>query len=62
LVRPSVPAAIVKDLHAQVEQPLVAQSDLHRRLRDTEEDLEAAGRLNRTLIHERNSNATEPGQ
>jgi hypothetical protein len=58
----SVPAAIVKDLHAQVEQLLVAQSDLQRRLRDTEEELDAARRLNRTLMRERNSNATELGQ
>ena len=58
----SVPAAIVKDLHAQVEQLLVAQSDLHRRLGDTEEELEAARRLNRTLMRERNSIATKPGQ
>jgi hypothetical protein len=30
------------------------------RLRDTEEELEAARRLNRTLIRERNSSAPEP--
>ena len=57
----SVPAAIVKDLHAQVEQLLAAQGDLHRRLRDTEEELEAGRRLNRTLMRERNSNATKLG-
>jgi hypothetical protein len=58
----SVPAAFVKDLHAQVDQLLLAQSDLHRRLRDSEEELEAARRLNRTLIRGQNSNATELGQ
>jgi chromosome segregation ATPase len=58
----SVPAAILKDLHAQVEQLLGAQDDLHRRLRDTQEELEAARGLNRTLMRERNSNATELGQ
>jgi hypothetical protein len=58
----SVPVGIVKDLLAQVDQLLLAQSDLHRRLRDSEEELEAARRLNRTLIRERNSNATELGQ
>jgi hypothetical protein len=58
----SVAAAIVKDLRAQVEQLLVAQGDLQRRLRDTEEELEAGRRLNRTLMRERNSNATELGQ
>jgi AraC-like DNA-binding protein len=54
----SVSSAIVKDLHAQVEQLLVAQGDLRCQLRETEEELEAARRLNRTLIRERNSNAT----
>ena len=55
----SVPSAIVRDLHAQVQQLLAAQADLRRQLRDTEEELEAARRLNRTLIRERNSNSTE---
>ena len=55
----SVSSATVRDLHAQVEQLLVAQGDLRRQLRDSEEELEAARRLNRTLIRERNSNATE---
>jgi hypothetical protein len=53
--------AIVKDLHVQIEQLLAAQDQLHRQLRDTDEELEAARRLNRTLIRERNSNATETG-
>ena len=53
-----VSSAIVKDLHAQVEQLVVAQGDLRRQLREIEEELEAARRLNRTLIRERNSNAT----
>ena len=55
----SVPSAIVRDLLAQVQQLLAAQADLRRQLRDTEEELEAARRLNRTLIRERNSNSTE---
>lgn len=55
----SVPSGIVRDLHAQVEQLLAAQAELRRQLRDTEEELEAARRLNRTLIRERNSNATK---
>jgi hypothetical protein len=55
----SVSSATVKDLHAQVEQLLVAQGDLRRQLRDSEEELEASRRLNRTLIREGNSNATE---
>ncbi len=46
----------------QVEKLLVAQDNLRGQLRDTEEELEAARRLNRTLISERNSNATELGQ
>jgi hypothetical protein len=36
-----------------VEQLLVSQSDLHREFRDSEEELEAARRLNRMLIRER---------
>jgi hypothetical protein len=55
----SVPAGIVKDLHAQVEQLIGAQDQLRRQLRDTEEELEAGRRLNRTLIRERNSSVTE---
>ena len=52
-------SATVNDLHAQIEQLLVSQSDLRRQLRDSEEELEAARRLNRTLIRERNSGTTE---
>ncbi len=52
-------SATVKDLRSQIEQLLVSQSDLRRQLRDSEEELEAARRLNRTLIRERNSGATE---
>jgi hypothetical protein len=55
----SVSSAVVRDLHAQVEQLLVAQDDLRRQLRDSEEELDAARRLNRTLIRERNSDAME---
>jgi hypothetical protein len=54
----SVSSATVTDLHAQVQQLLDAQIDLRRELRDTEQELEAARRLNRTLIRERNSKAT----
>lgn len=54
-----VSSATVKDLRAQIEQLLVSQSDLRRQLRGSEEELEAARRLNRTLIRERNSGATE---
>jgi hypothetical protein len=57
----SVSSATVKDLPAQVAQLLGAQDDVRRQLRDTEQELEAARRLNRTLIRERNSNATKPG-
>jgi chromosome segregation ATPase len=52
-------SATIKDLRAQIEQLLVSQSDLRRQLRDSEEELEAARRLNRTLTRERNSGATE---
>jgi hypothetical protein len=48
-----VSSAIVKDLHAEVEQLIGAQDQLRRQLRDTEEELEGARRLNRTLIRER---------
>jgi hypothetical protein len=48
-----------------VEQPLGTEVDLRRRLRDTEEELVAAQRLNRTLIRtlirERNFDAGERG-
>ena len=54
----SVSAATVQDLHAQIGQLLTGQDELRRQLRDTEEELEAARRLNRTLVRERNSNAT----
>lgn len=55
----SVSSATFKDLNAQVAQLLDTQVDLRRQLRDTEEELEAARRLNRTLMRERNSGATE---
>jgi hypothetical protein len=55
----SISSAILEDLHEQVAQLLGAQGDLRGQLRDTEEELQAARRLNRTLIRERNSNATE---
>jgi stress response protein YsnF len=46
---------------AQVERLLAAQDDLHRRLRESEEELDAARRLNRTLIREHSANASELG-
>jgi hypothetical protein len=52
----SLASAAVTDLHAQVEQ----LGELRGRLRDTEEELDAARRLNRTLIRERNAGATAP--
>jgi hypothetical protein len=57
-----VSAVIVTDLRVQVERLLVAQDDLRRQLRERDEELEAGRRLNRTLVRERNSNATELGQ
>ena len=54
-----VSSATVTDLRAQIEQLLVSQSELRCQLRDTEEELESARRLNRTLIRERNWGATE---
>jgi hypothetical protein len=54
----SVSTATVQDLHAQIGQLLSGQDELRRQLRDTEEELEAARRLNRTLLRERNSNPT----
>ena len=48
-----------KTLQAEVEQLLAGQGDLRRQLRETEEELEAARRLNRTLMRERNTTPTE---
>ena len=45
----------VKDLRAEVEQLMTDQVELRRQLRDSEEELEAARRLNRTLMREHNS-------
>jgi hypothetical protein len=52
-------SATVAELQSRLEQLLGAEVDLRRQLRDNQEELEAARRLNRTLIRERNSNATE---
>jgi hypothetical protein len=49
----------LSSLHAQVEHLLGAQGDLRGQLRDAEEELEAARRVNRRLIGERNSGAIE---
>lgn len=51
--------ATVKDLRAEVEQLMGVQIELRRRLRDTEEELEAARRLNRTLMREQNAKTGE---
>ena len=56
----SVASAAVTDLRAQVEQLVGELGESRGRLRDTEEELEAARRLNRTLIRERNAGATAP--
>jgi hypothetical protein len=50
-----IAAATVTELREEVEQLTGVQIDLRRQLRDAEEELEAARRLNRTLIRERNS-------
>jgi chromosome segregation ATPase len=52
-------SATVKELRSEVERLLAAQADLRRQLRETEEELEAARRLNRTLMRERNTTAGE---
>jgi chromosome segregation ATPase len=52
-------SATVKELQAEIEQLLAGQGGLRRQLRETEEELEAARRLNRTLMRERNTTATE---
>lgn len=54
----SVSTATVQDLRAQIGQLLSGQDELRRQLRDTEEELGAARRLNRTLVRERNSDPT----
>ena len=54
----SLASAAVTDLRAQVEQLVGELGESRGRLRDTEEELEAARRLNRTLIRERNATAS----
>ena len=54
----NVSTATVQDLHAQIGQLLSGQDELRRQLRDSDEELQAARRLNRTLVRERNTNAT----
>jgi hypothetical protein len=49
----------VKELQGEVEQLLAAQVELRRQLRDTEDELEAARRLNRTLMREQNIKPAE---
>ena len=49
----------VKALQNEVEQLLAAQAELRRHLRNTEEELDAARRLNRTLMRERNIKPSE---
>jgi hypothetical protein len=55
----SLAAATVRDLQAEGEQLLAGQVELRRQLRETEEELDAARRLNRTLMRERNTSGTE---
>ena len=55
----SATCGTVRELQAEVEQLLAAQVELRRQLRDTEEELEAARRLNRTLMRERNIGVSE---
>jgi chromosome segregation ATPase len=52
-------ATTVKALQSEVEQLLAAQAELRRHLRNTEEELDAARRLNRTLMRERNTKPSE---
>jgi AraC-like DNA-binding protein len=47
-------SATITRLHTEIEQLLAAQVELRTRLRDAEEELDAARRLNRTLMRERN--------
>jgi septation ring formation regulator EzrA len=54
-----VAAATVNSLRAEIEQLTGTQIELRRQLRDTEEELEAARRLNRTLIRERNAGTSD---
>jgi chromosome segregation ATPase len=51
-------SATVNELLAEVEQLLATQVDLRRQLRETEEELGAARRLNRTLMREKNATST----
>jgi chromosome segregation ATPase len=55
----SAASATVRDLQAEVEQLVAGQVELRRQLRETEEELDAARRLTRTLMRERNTSATE---
>jgi hypothetical protein len=48
-------SAIVIRLQAELEQLLAAQGELRTQLRDSREELDAARRLNRTLMRERNA-------
>jgi chromosome segregation ATPase len=52
-------ASTVKALRAEVEQLLAAEVDLRRQLRETAEELDAARRLNRTLMREQNTTTSE---
>ena len=56
----SLASAAVTDLRAQVDQLVGELGESRGRLRDTEEELAASRRLNRTLIRERNAGATAP--
>lgn len=53
------PSVVVR-LQAEVKQLLATQVELRSRLRDTEEELDAARRLNRTVMRERNLTSETP--
>lgn len=54
------PSTAVTRLQREVEQLLATQVELRSRLRDAEEELDAARRLNRTLMRERNLTGETP--
>jgi chromosome segregation ATPase len=56
----STSSATIARLQGDVDQLLATQLELRTRLRDAEEELEAARRLNRTLMRERNLTSETP--
>jgi chromosome segregation ATPase len=53
-------ATTVTRLQSEIEQLLATQAELRSRLRDREEELDAARRLNRTLMREHNLTSEAP--